>query len=108
MLEHEMILKILEDEGKPLMAKHISKLIYKKFNGYKIHRSIVRNHLWDKKFLGPIVNYDKENYTYELQKDIEFHKRMMFNDDCIYNFEIEKIYNHKIDGNFIDYTVKGV
>ena len=86
--EHEMILKVMEEEGRPLLAKDIARLIYSRFNGYKLPKFKVRNHLWDKKTLGPIINYDKDNYKYELQENIEFHKQMMFNDDCIYNFQI--------------------
>ena len=107
MTEQEMIIKVLEAEKKPLMAKEISKLIFKKFNGYKLYRTKVRDHLWDKDGLKSLVSYNRDNYTYELQKNINFFKEIMFNDDSIFNYEVEKVENHKIDGNFIDYKVEG-
>ena len=105
--EHEMIMTVMEEAGKPLMAKTIARLVFDRFNGYKLPKFRVRNHLWDKHTLGPIINYNKDTYTYELQKKIEFQKKLIFDDNCIFNFHVEQIKDSMIDAKFIDYEVKG-
>ena len=107
MEEHEMILKVLESASKPLSTKDIAKIVYKKFDGYRLPAFKVRNHLWDKKTLAKIVNYCKEDYTYEVHQNIEFQKKAMFNDDCVFNFNVEKVEGHKMNGDFISFEVKG-
>ena len=88
--EHEMILKVLEKASSPLKARTISKNIYTDFNGYKISRFKVRDHLWDPKTLKNLIAYDNENYTYSLQKNIDTQKNLVVNDDCVFQFSVVK------------------
>ena len=107
MTEQEMILKILEKENKPLMAKQISKLIYDNFNGYKLYRSKVRDHLWDKDGIKDLVRYNKADYTYSLQKNIDSLKSHVLNDDFVFNVEIEKNTNPRTENDLLTYKVIG-
>jgi repressor of nif and glnA expression len=107
MTEKEMIIKILEKENKPLMAKQISKLIYDNFNGFKLYRSKVRDHLWDEEGLKDLITYNKEDYTYSLQKNIESLKNNVLDDDFVFNIEIKKISNPRTENDLLSYKVIG-
>jgi len=105
--EHEMILKIMEEEGKPLQARNISSLIYKFFDGYKIHRTKVRNYLWEKETLKYLVSYTKENYTYELKSNHEQLRELIQDDDSIFNFKVKSINKINNDNNIFNYKIVG-
>lgn len=63
--QKRMVREILKGSKKPLMAKRIAQLIYRKYSGYRMSRFIVRDILW-KEMKGEF-DYDRENYTYKLR-----------------------------------------
>ena len=90
MRDVERILIVMEENKKPLQAKTIAKFIYDRFNGYKLSRYTVRDILWDKNGLKNLVMYDKEDYTYSLQSNIETLKKVAMDDDFPFNVKIKK------------------
>ena len=67
-----MVFETLLESKKPLMAKKIAFNIYRKYDGYKMSRFMVRDILW--KQMRDNIDYDNINYTYTLKesfKDIE-------------------------------------
>lgn len=64
--QKRMVYEILEQSKKPIMAKKIAKLIYRKFDGYRMSRFIVRDIIW-KEMKGEFI-YSRENYTYQLKE----------------------------------------
>lgn len=106
MQEHEMILEILQSEGKPVQAKYIAKEIYNKFDGYKLHRTKVRNYLW--KELKPLVVYDKDDYTYSLVSNAKYLRDFIFyKKNSQFNFIIEHSEPEKGVNRLYDYKVEG-
>ncbi|MFC1759936.1 winged-helix domain-containing protein, partial [Candidatus Neomarinimicrobiota bacterium] len=108
MTEPEMILKVLEESSKPLTSKNIAKIIFHKFKGYKMHRTIVRNHLWNKNNLKKIVLYDKSEYTYQLKSNLNAYKDIIIGGNDIFNYKIENgekdpskniVYSYKVKGD---------
>lgn len=65
--QRKMIREVLKESKTPLMAKRIAQLIYRKFDGYRMSRFIVRDILW-KKMRGDF-EYDRDNYTYKLKNN---------------------------------------
>ena len=68
----QMVFETLLESKKPLMAKKIAFNIYRKYDGYKMSRFMVRDILW--KQMRDNIDYDNINYTYTLKesfKDIE-------------------------------------
>ena len=107
MTDQEKILSIMEEEKKPLKAKTIAKLLYDKFDGYRLPGWAVAKVLFDPNQLKNLVKYDKEHYTYSLQDNIETLKKVVTNDDFIFSIEIEKYERVRDDNNIINYIVKG-
>lgn len=62
--QKKMIREVLKESKTPLMAKRIAQLIYRKFDGYRMSRFVVRDILW--KYMKEEIDYDKLNYTYSL------------------------------------------
>ena len=107
MLDTEKILKIMEENKTPLKARTISKLIYEKFDEYKISRFGVRKILWDKNGLRNLVNYNKEDYTYSLQSNVQSLKKVAINDDFVFKAKIKKFQKVRDDNNVINHKVEG-
>ena len=105
--EKDMILKVMESAGVPLQAKAIAKLIYTKFNGYRLSRFKVRDHMWDKKSLRPLIIYKKEDYTYSLKGNTKLLKDLIFSKKNTFKFEHEKCAPEKGVNKIYDYSVKG-
>lgn len=64
--QKQMVYETLLESKKPLMAKKIAKNIFRKFDGYRMSRFVVRDILW-KRMEGEF-EYDEYNYTYLLKK----------------------------------------
>jgi len=62
-----MVFEILLESKKPLMAKKIAFKIYRKYNGYRMSRFMVRDILW-KEMKGQF-KYDNVNYTYSIESE---------------------------------------
>ena len=108
MNEKEMILEVLEAKGKPLMAKEISKFIYNDFNGYKLHRSKVRDHLWDENSLKNFVIYNgKPDYTYALKSNALILKNLTLSKRNTFEFIFEQSEIEIGVNDLYSYTVKG-
>ena len=107
MQDLEKVIKIMEEDKIPLKARTISKLIYERFNGYKMSRFAVKKILWDKNGLKNLVRYNKEDYTYSLQSNIETLRKAAINDDFVFNVGIKKFKKVRDDNNIIKYTVEG-
>tara|TARA_Y100000590_G_scaffold257307_1_gene288977 strand:- start:3719 stop:4198 length:480 start_codon:yes stop_codon:yes gene_type:complete len=105
--EKDMILKVMESEGVPLQAKTIAKKIYDKFNGYKLSRYNVRNHLWDKKSLASLIIYNKNDYTYSLKGNTKLLKDLIFSKKNAFKFEYKQCDPEKGVNELYDYKVKG-
>lgn len=82
----EMVITVLRESKKPLMAKKIAYNIYKKYNGYRLSRFRVRDILW--KEMKGLYEYDEENYTYWIDKSKLLDSEI----------NIRKQYELKIDG----------
>ncbi len=111
MTEAEMILAVMEEEQRPLQAKDISRIIYKKFDSYKIYRKKVRNILWDKSGLSRLVIYDQDDYTYVLRNNIlELKNKVVYKQSGlsfgVTNYELagnnQQLYEYHVSGNHID------
>ena len=64
--QKQMVYETLLESKKPLMAKKIAYNIFRKYDGYRMSRFVVRDILW-KEMKGEF-EYDKDNYTYLLKK----------------------------------------
>ena len=64
--QKQMVYETLLESEKPLMAKRIAYNIYRKYNGYRMSRFVVRDLLW-KEMKGQF-EYDKDDYTYIIKK----------------------------------------
>jgi hypothetical protein len=64
--QKQMVFETLKESKKPLMAKKIANNIYRKYNGYRMSRFMVRDILW-KEMKGEF-EYDKNDYTYIIKK----------------------------------------
>jgi hypothetical protein len=62
-----MVFEILLESKKPLMAKKIAFNIYRKYDGYRMSRFMVRDILW--KELKNEIEYDNVNYTYSVKEE---------------------------------------
>ena len=107
MRDVERILIVMEENKKPLQAKTIAKFIYDRFNGYKLSRYTVRDILWDKNGLKNLVIYDKEDYAYSLQSNIETLKKVATDDDFPFNVKIKKFKKVRNDNNIINHSIEG-
>ena len=107
MQDIEKILKVMEEGKMPLKARTISKLIYEKFDGYKMSRFDVRKILWDKNGLKNLVEYNNEDFTYSLQTNLETLRKAAVNDDFVFNVEIKNFKKVRDDNNIINYAVEG-
>ena len=65
--QKNMVREVLKESKTPLMAKKIAQLIYRKFDGYRMSRFVVRDILW-KEMKGEF-EYNKNDYTYSLKKN---------------------------------------
>ena len=61
----QMVFETLLESKKPLMAKKIAFNIYRKYDGYKMSRFVVRDILW--KDMKGQFEYDDINYTYNIK-----------------------------------------
>ncbi|MEP2688864.1 hypothetical protein [Maribacter dokdonensis] len=91
----KMVFETLLESKKPLMAKKIAYNIYRKYDGYKMSRFMVRDIIW--KQMRDNIDYDNLNYTYTLKesfKDIKVIKPDINNDllltPLIYKIPIRK------------------
>ncbi|MEP0733058.1 MAG: hypothetical protein ABJC50_09460, partial [Nonlabens ulvanivorans] len=64
--QKQMVYETLLESKKPLMAKRIAYNIYRKYDGYRMSRFVVRDILW-KEMKGQF-EYDKNDYTYIIKK----------------------------------------
>jgi hypothetical protein len=64
--QKQMVFETLLESKKPLMAKKIAYNIYRKYDGYRMSRFLVRDILW-KEMKGEF-KYDKNDYTYIIRK----------------------------------------
>ena len=103
-----MILNILEKEGRPLMAKTISKLIYENFNGYRLYRGKVRDYLWNENELKKYVVYNgKPDYSYQLKSNAKSLKDLAYSKTNNFNFRHELKEPEKGISRVYSYSVKG-
>ena len=108
MNEQDMILKIMEMEGRPLMTKEISKLIYDNFDGYKLYRGKVRDHLWDNSSLKKYVIYNgKPEYTYVLKSNAATLKNLSLTKNDSFRFIFDQGKREKGVNQLFTYSVKG-
>lgn len=84
----EMILTTLEQSKKPLMAKKIAFNIYRKFEGYRMSRFVVRDILW--KELKDQIDYNPDDYTYTLKDKKAFDKTSKITEQIEIKFEDNK------------------
>ena len=64
-----MVFETLLESKKPLIAKKIAKNIFRKYDGYRMSRFMVRDILW--KQLKDNIDYDDVNYTYILKESFK-------------------------------------
>jgi len=107
MRDVEKILIVMEENKNSLQAKTIAKFIYDRFKGYKLSRYKVRDILWDKNGLRNLVTYNKDDYTYSLQSNIDTLRNAAINDDFVFNVGIKKFKKVRDDNNIIKHTVIG-
>ena len=106
--EKDMILQVMENKGVPLQTKTIAKLIYERFNGYRLSAYKVRDHMFDKKSLKPLVIYKgKPDWTYQLKGNTKLLKDLIFSKKNTFKFEHEKCAPEKGVNKLYDYSVKG-
>ena len=106
--EKDMILEVMESNGVPLSTKTIAKLIYERFNGYRLSAYKVRDHMFDKKSLKPLVIYKgKPDWTYQLKGNAKILKDLIFSKKKSFKFKYEKCAPEKGVNKLYDYSVKG-